>query len=423
MPKRSIATRDSDNIDDISSGKPVAASSPPLQFRQLVRTPLVPEAVLKRHGAHCPIDTRFRAATRLQQALWLKGQNIETALNEQSNPRSFSGSILSSNAARAGKNFLNIDIHRLAVDAWLFCEDQAIFDPMRATQNALTSMALAFNLFGPLALNLELATAVFQKLFPDVQSVQGIIWEHAPARRGDAFSSEKSDLYLADRSAFDLAINVTMKDGPATIYVEVKLTEAPNSCAKMRARYSEASRQVRLYRDPDSHILRSEAVEQIWRLHMLSQLCVDHRATPRAVFVTVSPSLNYQFQAALSAYEAELLDADQREPDRVAFAPLTLETVIEAIAAAGASDLAQALWGRYCDLDQVYRLAMQEFTADTIEPHSPLSANSSSADTPTLPRTRRRMSSSRRGNSAPTAEHQAATETNVLDAKVEVGAP
>ncbi|MFX8106702.1 hypothetical protein ABTK92_20750, partial [Acinetobacter baumannii] len=77
--------------------------------------------------------------------------------------------------------------------------------------------------------------------------------------------------------------------------------------------------------------------------------------------MVIGPRLNRRVQAAFRVYEAELLDADQREPDRVAFAPLTLETVIEAVAAAGAPDLAQALWGRYCDLDQVYRLSMQEF--------------------------------------------------------------
>ena len=34
--------------------------------------------------------------------------------------------------------------------------------------------------------------------------------------------------------------------------------------------------------------------------------------------------------------------------------------MIETIAAAGASDLARALWNRYCDFTEVYRLSMEE---------------------------------------------------------------
>jgi hypothetical protein len=325
-------------------------------FKQLTRTPLIPEAVLKRHGAYCAIDTRFRAAVRLQQALWLKEHDIPTLADGSTKPHSFLGTILSAEAAHAGKNFLSPEVHRLALQEWLLCEEDAAIDPERLFGNALSSMPLAFSLFGPLALNTKLATAAFRSLLPDfVHSVQRIIFEHSPGRRNSRF--------LADRTAFDLAVHVTTPDGqPATIFIEVKFSESMEGpAARMRDRYNEASRQVRLYRDPDSAILRSLAVGQLWREGMLAQLAVDNGVTPRALFMAIGPRLNRRVQAAFGVYEAELLDADQREPDRVAFAPLTLEAVIEAIAAAGASDLAQALWGRYCDLDEVYRLSMQEF--------------------------------------------------------------
>lgn len=334
-------------------------------FRQFTRTPLIPEAVLKRHGAYCAIDTRFRAAARLQQALWLKEQNIPTLADGSTKPHSFLGTILSADAAHAGKNFLSPEVHRLALQEWLLCEEDAAIDPERLFGNALSSMPLAFSLFGPLALNTKLATTVFRNLLPDfVQSVQRIIFEHSPGRRNSRF--------LADRTAFDLAVHVTTPDGePATIFIEVKFSESMEGpAARMRDRYNEASSQVRLYRDPDSAILRSLAIEQLWREHMLAQFAVDQEITSRAVFMVIGPRLNRRVQAAFRVYEAELLDADQREPDRVAFAPLTLETVIEAVAAAGAPDLAQALWGRYCDLDQVYRLSMQEFAGSEEARHS-----------------------------------------------------
>lgn len=356
MPKRSLR-KSAAPLATGSSGKTNLASPASPPFRQLTRVPLVPEAVLKRHSAYCAIDTRFRAAARFQQALWLKDQDIPTVADVSAKPHSFLGAILSSEAARAGKNFVSPDVHRLALQEWLLCEEDAAIDPDRLFGNALSSMPLVFNLFGPLALNIELATAVFRVLLPDfVHSVQRIIFEHSPGRRKESF--------LADRTAFDLAIHVTTLDGETgTIFAEVKFSESMDGpAARMRDRYNEAASQVRLYHEPDSAILRSLAIEQLFREHMLGQLCVDQGITSRAIFMAIGPRLNRRVQAAFRVYEAELLDADQRDDDRVAFAPLTLETMIEAIATAGAADLAQALWGRYCDLDQVYRLSMQEFT-------------------------------------------------------------
>lgn len=342
------------------STTPFPADHPPSSvptFKQLSRTPLVPEAVLKRHGAYCAIDTRFRAAARVLQCIWLKAQGIATAASDDhsaAGAHSSFGSTLSADAANAGKNFLHPDIHRLALQEWLLCEDDAAIDEERLFGNALSSMPLVFNLFGLLALDHELATAVFRRLLPNfVHSVERIIFEHSPGRREDRF--------LADRTAFDLAVRVITPDGEqATVFIETKYSESMEGpAARIRDRYNEASKQVRLYRDADSASLRSTALEQLWREHMLAQLAVDNGVTPRAIFMALGPRLNRRVQAAFRLYEAELINADQREPDRVAFAPLTLETVIDAIAAAGALDPAEALWRRYCDFDQVYRLSME----------------------------------------------------------------
>lgn len=187
------------NASDPNFQSPSTAPS----FISFSRAPLVPEAVLKRHGAYCAIDTRFRAAARLQQAIWLKEQNIQTAADDHAgrSGRSFLGSILSTDAARAGKNFLTTEIHRLALREWLLCEDDAAIDPERLFGNALSSMPLCLSLFGPMALDLTLATSVFRELLPGfVHKVEQIIFEHSPGRRNDRF--------LSDRTAFDLAVRV-----------------------------------------------------------------------------------------------------------------------------------------------------------------------------------------------------------------------
>lgn len=379
-------------------------------FTQLARAPLLPEAILKRYGAYCAIDTRFRSAARLLQCLWLKDQGIPTAASVRNGNNSGSsfGSILSAEAAGAGRNFLSPAIYRLVLQELLMREEDAAIDEERLFGNALSSMPLTFNLFGPLALDHDLATAVFRRLLPDfVHTVEQVIFEHGPGRRKDRF--------LQDRTAFDLAVRVVTLDGePATVFIEVKYSESMEGpAARMRDRYNEASRQVGLYHDPDSAILRSLAIEQLWREHLTASLAVDNGVTSRAIFMAIGPRLNRRVQAAFRVYEAELLDADRRDPDRVAFAPLTLETVIEAIAAAGASDLAQALWARYCDLDQVVRLAMQEIAgAEAPGQDAPSQVDAQAPSKPPLPRVRRRSRSSNRSRT------NVASSTSKGDSKV-----
>jgi len=38
--------------------------------------PLIPADVLKKHRVHQPLDTRFRSAARLLQALWRKDRDL-----------------------------------------------------------------------------------------------------------------------------------------------------------------------------------------------------------------------------------------------------------------------------------------------------------------------------------------------------------
>jgi hypothetical protein len=358
-------------------------------FTQIARPPLVPEKILREHGAFSVFDLRFRAAARLLQCLWLRDHDTPTASSDAGGAVdgvSTFGNILSPEAAYAGRNFLTPAVHRLALQEWLMCEEDAAIDDERLFGNALSSMPLAFNMFGPMALDRTLATSVFRELLPDfVRSVERIQFEHSPSRRDERF--------LADRTAFDLAVRVTTPGGePGTIFIEVKFSESMEGpAARMRDRYDEASKEVRLYDNPDSLILRSTPIEQIWREHMLSQLAVDNGITPRAVFLAIGPKLNRRVQGVFRVYQGELIDADRQDADRAPFIPLTLETVIKAIADAGATDHAQALWHRYCDFDRVYRLSLQQLAGDasptlTDEPaQRPL--------VPLLPPTRRALAS------------------------------
>ncbi|KRR26213.1 hypothetical protein CQ14_21290 [Bradyrhizobium lablabi] len=356
-------------------------------FIQIARTPLIPEKILRDHGAFCVIDTRFRAAARLLQCLWLREHDIPAGSSDAGDtfdgPAAF-GNILSPDAAYAGRNFLSPAIHRLALQEWLMCEEDAAIDEERLLGNSLSSMPLVFNMFGPMALDRKLATAVFRELLPGfVRSVERIRFEHSPGRRDERF--------LADRTAFDLAVHVTTPSGePGTLFIEVKYSESMEGpAARMRDRYNEASKEVRLYDNPDSLILRSAPVDQIWREGMLAQLAVDNGITPRAIFLAIGPKLNRRVQGVFRVYQGELLDADRQDADRVPFIPLTLETVIEAIVTAGATDHAQVLWNRYCDFERVYRLSLQQLTGDAAR--APANKSAQHHQPAALPPTRRAL--------------------------------
>ncbi|WP_157450508.1 hypothetical protein [Bradyrhizobium sp. ARR65] len=330
----------------------------------LPRVPLVPDAVLRRSKAYFEIDTRFRRAARLLQCMWLTDHDIPIGMHvsgEAGNLVTMElGSNLSREAAEAGKNFLSPAIHALVRHTLVMREEGAMFDEERLFGNALSSMPLVFNLFGPMAIDLRLATFVFQRLLPEfVQSVAAIEFEHSPGRFNDQF--------LSDGTAVDLILKVVTPEAKqGIIFIEVKYSEDMSGpAARLRERYDIASREVDLFKDPDSALLRSLALEQLWREHMLTQLAVDNGVTSQAMFVAIGPRLNRRVQAAFRAYEAELIASESDENDRVPFKALTLEAVIDALADAGAAEIAKALWRRYCDFERVYHVALQEFAGAT----------------------------------------------------------
>jgi len=329
-------------------------------FSSLPRIPLLPDEIARRENVYFEVDTRFRRCSRYLQSLWLKDRQIETGVHIRGEGDDAIvmplHSNLSRDAARAGKNFMSPEIHALVRKELILREENAAIDEERLFGNALSSMPLCFNLFGELKLRLDLAAAVFRKLLPNfVDQVEDIIFEHSPGRREERF--------LNDGTAFDLAMRVITPDGePATVYIEVKYSESMEGpAARLRPRYDEVSRNSGLYIDADSPMLRTLALEQLWREHMLAQLAVDQGVTPRAMFVAIGPRLNRRVQAAFKVYENELIDEEGRDDNRVAFKAITLETIFEAIHEAGAKDLAGDLWHRYADFERVYHLALDEF--------------------------------------------------------------
>lgn len=333
----------------------------------LPRIPLVPQSLLKAHGVECSLDSRFRAAARILQSLWARDNNIPTGSYIRSDrdgdviiPLE---SILSVDAARAGRNFISKSVYDFVRRELVMREEGACYDEERLFGNALSSMPMCFNIFSPLAMDLDLATTTFRLLLPDfVAQVHSIRFETSASRERDRADQR----FLMDGSCWDIALEVTDIEGaPATVFIEVKYSESESPPAKYRGRYATAALEVELYNDPDSSVLRSAICEQFFREHALSQLTVNAGLTPRALFVVIAPRLNRRMQAAIRLYANELIPDEELDYDRVRFKAITLETVVDAIGQAGAHELAKTLWARYLDFERVFHLCMAEHAGET----------------------------------------------------------
>ena len=220
--------------------------------------PLLPPALLKRHHCFVSTDTRFRAAARLLQSLWRVdhriGVGLHTSRAEGGSTPIKLGSRLEFKAARAGRNFISPEIFQLVRRELLMREEGAVIDVDRLFENALSSMPLCFNLLGPMALDLDLATAVWRRLLPGfVRCVENIGFEHSPGR-GEA-------RFLADGTAFDAVLRVVTTEGEqGVVFVEIKYSEGMTGpAAPQRQRYDEAARTVRLFKIPTARLF------DLWR--------------------------------------------------------------------------------------------------------------------------------------------------------------
>jgi hypothetical protein len=112
--------------------------------------PLIPATVLKKHRVHEPLDTRFRSAARLLQALWREDRDlpIGSYVGEDGKRRKL-GSRISEAAGKGGGNFLTPEIAHIARREAAYREIGALIDAERLATNLLSSMPLTFNLLAP----------------------------------------------------------------------------------------------------------------------------------------------------------------------------------------------------------------------------------------------------------------------------------
>ena len=312
------------------------------------RLPLIPPAILKKHKVYRPGDTRFRANARLLQALWREQQNLPLTshLDKKTKKRRPLGSLISTKNALQGINFITPAIAQLAKRELVYREEGALYDEARLWANLLSSQPLCFNLFGGLKLNLELATAFFQALFPaQVHEVRELYFEHSPGRDNPA--------YTTDKTAFDVLVTgTTPNEALLFIAIEVKYSESMNEPAlPILPRYDELSERSGLFKDHAHAALRNPPLQQLWREHLLSHAMIEQGPYRQGIFAMVYPAQNTSCVAAIRKYQQHLIT-----PAPLDFIAVTLEDCLATLSTLGDSATAQALHARYLDFSQIDRV-------------------------------------------------------------------
>lgn len=322
-------------------------------FRQL---PIIPESVLRKHRVLEKFDNRFRACARLLQALWRESQELPIGTYAGADgQRRRIGSLISGVAADAGRNFLSPEIAHLVRREVAYQETGALIDKRRLYGNLLSSMPLAFNLFGPLRLNPTLAAKVVRALIPDIDLARVVhVWfEHSPGR-------SRNDL-TGDRTAFDVAIVYERADGEkGLLAIEQKYTEGgAEAFGELDTRYDELAPSSELYKNPMSAVLRTGPCRQLFREHLLTHAARFRGDYAEAWFIFIAPRHNHLLQHGAQLYASHLAEP---APDAVPFLNFELEQIIEAIGWAGELDYAYALHDRYLNwwkIDAVVEQALR----------------------------------------------------------------
>lgn len=308
--------------------------------------PLLPDELLRKHHVHEPMDHRFRSAARLLQAMWRQDRELPIGHYRVDGKRKKLGSRISNTAARAGANFMMPAIAGLVRRELCYREPAALIDEGRLYGNLLSSMPLAFNVFGLLKLDLAFASRVLGDLFPDLAGAQvrAVLFEHSPGRGNPALTG--------DHSAFDVLLRYEKPNGTkGFVAIEVKYSE---SCQEpvpaIRPRYDDLAEVSGLFIEPRKPALKANPYQQLYREHLLAQAMLMRADADEGRFVVIAPQLNTLVTTAVAGYQAELKPAGE---DQVGFASITLEDTIVALAMAGEEQYAARLYRRYCDFQLV----------------------------------------------------------------------
>ena len=273
------------------------------------------------------------------------------------------GHWLAAEAAEQGANFILPAAHEAAIRR----RDTGKGVAPRTFQNMLSSQAMCFNVFAPLAADPELATRVLAPLVPGLTGVNALTIEHTPA--SDVFGDQTG----RGGVDCDLRIDASLANEPAVIVVETKFVEEEFSTCGFRAPGRAARAQVVCPQDvavgADRAACAYQGVKgyrywersdeyatvldrpgcpfggplwQLWVNHTLAHVEAARHGAAHARFLVCAPEANdVLLRGVLDEFRGVL-----RRPETFGF--LALDSLIERIGeVAGPSAWVEGLRGRY----------------------------------------------------------------------------
>ncbi len=304
-----------------------------------------PRALLDRYTAWEPRADRFDFQWRLRllQSHW----RVEHGLPMGTLRGRDRGAVLAMPEARdALLNYLTCgirDVVRKEVDDPVRSRGKLYGKP-RIYNNLLSSQPLAFNLFGELSENLDLASSVLGEMTDGrVARVDAVEFEWSPGR---------SDLsYTGDRTAFDVYVRYEGAKGQrGFLGIEVKYHENLKTTRDdHRCQYDEVARDMGCFDDAGLDLLREPgSLQQMWRDHLLVGAHRKVNGFAEGTFVFLYPAVNQACSVAVAAYRSCL-------KKRGTFAAWTLDDFVTCLRQHTDEDWVEVFYDRYLNLDRLPR--------------------------------------------------------------------
>jgi hypothetical protein len=304
-------------------------------------------------AAHCweaedhvqgqPAMTAFRRAARYHAARWREdnGHPIGTQpfVPRPGGPSRPVGSRLPLDYAReTGASFVTAAALDAARARTSFVEPHQSFDHQRFWADLLWSPAVAVNLFGDLAADLDLADRAVHAWWPDAPgTVREIRFAHSPGRLDPS--------YLNSLRAFDAAFVLDLGDGTQGIVaVDVKYHERAKGeipRPENLPRYLGVAERSGVFAPGAADSLKGRSpLAVIWLEHLLLHSMLQHPADAWAWgrYVVVHPAGNADLAELCGRYRALLADEST-------FGSVTFEELLDGDALPGAT--VAALRARY----------------------------------------------------------------------------
>lgn len=317
------------------------------QVNKLVRPDI---KILKKYDVNHEKDNIFTSNARLLQSIWREKHGYPKI-------KKYGNYIEVDEIREKLGNFLTENIKKIAKDC-IDKKHKKFIDEERLFKNMLSSQPLCFNLFGELYRNLDSATKLFNRLFPEiVKEITSIEFEYSLSR--------KDNKYTDDNTAFDVFLEYNShynKNG--FIGIEVKYSEKIDDSKKYEEkyysnhgkRYDEIAKESKIFDENKlNEIVRKSKIQQIWRNHLLVLSMLQDKSLnyKEGMFVILYPKDNENCVDAIKRYKNVFVEDNDRENR---FYAITLEDIIKTL-----KEISDAKWiedfeDRYLNFEKIKTL-------------------------------------------------------------------